>query len=88
MDLDAENKILHKKVESLSKDLANFVPGKDNLDKLLSQQRCDFNKVRLGCDENKHNKYYKNLFDKPKDKRKQKIQEKTVMHPKKKKRIR
>ena len=72
-DLEAENKILHEKDESLSKDLANFVQGKDNLDKLLSQQRCSFNKTSLGYEENEQNKYYKSLFHKSIGKGKQKI---------------
>ena len=36
LDLIVENDSLHEKVEKLTKDLANFVQGKDNLDKLLS----------------------------------------------------
>ena len=75
-DLKAENDSLHEKVERLTKDLANFVQGKDNLDKLLSQQRCGFNKASIGCEEDEKNIYYKDLFDKSKDKIKQKIQEK------------
>ena len=48
LDLKGENKFLHETIEKLKEDLANFVQGKDNLDKLLSQQRCGFNKVGLG----------------------------------------
>ena len=83
--LEAENKLLHENVEKLNEDLANFVQGRDNLDKLLSQQTCDFNKVGLGYEENEQNKYYKYLFDKSNDKGKQKIQEKSQIHAKKKK---
>ena len=76
---------MHEKVERLTKDLANFVQGRYNLDKLLSQQRCRFNKAGLGYEEDEKIKYYKNLFDKSKDKIKQRIQEKPPMHPTKKK---
>ena len=47
-DLKDENEKLHKEVESLTNDLAKFVQGKQNLDKLLGKQRCVFNKAGLG----------------------------------------
>ena len=43
--LKAKNERLHKKVECLTIDLAKFVQGGENLDKLLGQQRCAYNKV-------------------------------------------
>ena len=67
--------IKKKKIERLTKDLGNFVQGRDNLDKLLSQQRCGFKKAGLGYEEKKQNKYNKKLFDKSKDKGKENIQE-------------
>ena len=52
LDLEAENKLLHEEVKRPNKVLANFVQGRDNLDKLLSQQRCGFNKAGLDYEEN------------------------------------
>jgi len=47
-DLEIENDCLKKKVETLMNDLANFTNGRDNLEKLLSSQRCVYDKAGLG----------------------------------------
>ena len=54
--------MLHQQVKSLTQDLANFVQGRENLDKLVGQQRCAFNKVGLGFHEHKNTKSNTNLF--------------------------
>ena len=47
-DLISENDMLHQKVEALTQELAKFVQGSENLNKLLGQQRCAINTAGLG----------------------------------------
>lgn len=45
-----EKNILKNNVEDLNKTLENFVKGKENLNKLLGNKRCVFDKVGIGFD--------------------------------------
>ena len=60
--LIAENASLKGKVDELTKDLASFVKGRENLDILLGKQKCSFDKAGLGFNQGKTEKYYKNFF--------------------------
>ena len=78
-DLKSENDMLHQKVESLTQDLAKFVQGSKNLEKLMGQQRCAINKAGLGYHEHDQNRFYKNLFDQPSTSSTKKIYDKPYM---------
>ena len=57
-----ENVSLKEKIDELTKDLAKFVKGKENLDTLLGSQKCSLDKAGLGFNQSKRQKYYKNFF--------------------------
>ena len=59
--LENENKVLIEKFEKLSKDLANFVDGTKNLDKLIRVQKSFYDRTSLGLYKNP-----KKVFQKPK----------------------
>ena len=57
-DSNDENISLKMQVEDLKKVLSNFTNGRENLDNLLSRQRCVFGKARLGYNpENKQKNF-------------------------------
>jgi hypothetical protein len=62
MDLEEENTKLKEIIKDLTKTLAKFVNGKENLDMLLGRQMCVFNKEGLGYVPKNKQKFYKNLF--------------------------
>jgi len=62
MDLEEENTKLKEIIKDLTKTLAKFVNGKENLDMLLGRQMCVFNKEGLGYVPENKQKFYKNLF--------------------------
>lgn len=55
-----ENKTLKEKIATLTQDLAGFVSGQENLDKLLGSQKHFLDKASLGFHEAKH--MFKNYF--------------------------
>ena len=57
-----ENKELKLKVENLNKILTNFTNGKKNLDNLLGNRRCVFDKAGIGYNPKVKEKYYKKFF--------------------------
>jgi predicted RNase H-like nuclease (RuvC/YqgF family) len=57
--LEEENTRLKETIKDLTKTLANFVNGKENLDMLLGRQRCVFNKEGLGYTPENKQKFYK-----------------------------
>ena len=57
-----ENLVLKEKVSLLTKDLAKFVKGKENLDLILGAQKCSLDKGGLGYTKSNCEKYYKNFF--------------------------
>ena len=60
--LKEENFSLKRKVNSLTKDLANFVKGKENLDLILGIQKYSLDKEGLGYSVSNCEKYYRNFF--------------------------
>jgi hypothetical protein len=60
--LEEENTKLKETIKDLTKTLAKFVNGKENLDMLLGRQRCVFNKEGLGYTLENKQKFYKNFF--------------------------
>jgi cell division protein FtsB len=60
--LEEENTKLKETIKDLTKTLAKFVNGKENLDMLLGRQRCVFNKEGLGYTPENKQKFYKNFF--------------------------
>jgi hypothetical protein len=62
MALEEENTKLKETIKDLTKTLAKFVNGKENLDMLLGRQRCVFNKESLGYAPKNKQKFYKNFF--------------------------
>jgi hypothetical protein len=60
--LEEENTKLKETIKDLTKTLAKFVNGKENLDMLLGRQRCVFNKEGLRYAPKNKQKFYKNLF--------------------------
>lgn len=62
MVLEEENTRLKETIKDLTKTLAKFVNGKENLDMLLGRQRCVFNKEGLGYAPKNKQKFYKNFF--------------------------
>lgn len=50
--LEKENKVLKEKVEKLPKDLANFVDGTKNLDKLIGVQRSFYYRIGISFNMN------------------------------------
>ncbi|XP_058222936.1 uncharacterized protein LOC131332656 [Rhododendron vialii] len=61
-NLRLENDVLKNEVEDLKTSLSKFVQGKENLDMLLGKQRCVFDKVGIGFNPTKKQKFYQNLF--------------------------
>jgi hypothetical protein len=57
-----ENKELKLKVENLTKILTNFTNGKKNLDNLLGNLRCVFDKAGIGYNPKIKEKHYKKFF--------------------------
>jgi seryl-tRNA synthetase len=62
MALEEENTKLIETIKDLTKTLAKFVNGKENLDMILGRQRCVFNKEGLGYAPKNKQKFYKNFF--------------------------
>jgi hypothetical protein len=60
--LQEENTRLKETIKDLTKTLAKFVKGKENLDMLLGRQRCVFNKDGLGYTPENKQKFYKIFF--------------------------
>jgi len=60
--LEEENTKLKETIKDLTKTLAKFVNGKENLDMLLGRQRCVFNKEGLRYAPKNKQKFYKNFF--------------------------
>lgn len=60
--LEEENTRLKETIKDLTKTLAKFVNGKENLDMLFGRQRCVFNNEGLGYTPENKQKFYKNLF--------------------------
>lgn len=63
-DFESENISLKEEVEDLKKILSNFTKGRDNLDKLLSSQRCVYDRAGLGYNPENKQKSFNNLFEK------------------------
>lgn len=55
-------KALKSKNEYLLKILTKFTIGRDNLDVLLAQKKCMFDKADLGYTYDKKTKFFKNFF--------------------------
>jgi hypothetical protein len=62
MVLEKENTRLKETIKDLTKTLAKFVNGKENLDMLLGRQMCVFNKEGLVYAPKNKQKFYKNFF--------------------------
>ena len=61
-ELMKENEVLKKKSNELNEIVLKFTNGQKNLEKLLSTQKCVFDKGGLGYKPYLKQKYYKNLF--------------------------
>ena len=56
--LNEENLLLKNKVNSLTKDLAKFMKGKENLVLVLGIQKCSLDELGLGYSHSNCEKYY------------------------------
>ena len=61
-NLVKENEISKTQVIDLNSTLTKFIKGKENLDRLLGNQRCMFEKKGLGYKPMKNEKLYSNFF--------------------------
>ena len=61
-ELMKENEVLKKKSNELNEIVLKFTSGQKNLEKLLSTQKCVFDKGGLGYKPYLKQKYYKNYF--------------------------
>ena len=61
-NIEEENLSLKEKVSSLTKDVATFVKGKENLDLILGAKKCSLDQGGLAYTKSNCEKYYKNFF--------------------------
>ena len=57
-----ENEVFKKKSNVINEIVIKFTSGQKNLEKLLSTQKCVFDKARLGYKPKLKQKYHKNYF--------------------------